>query len=189
MNYLSMIMGGVQGTAGIVTGIVGAYQARKAKKEQERLHREQQERVDAQRREDEAWYNKERYTSTLDREENKAAISAANEAINEQNKRAESKAAITGASAESMAAQRANNMKLMGQLSRDIAASGTRYKQWVDQQNSINKGNTNAMQQGLDNAQNSMYQGRVNNASQLVNNGVNMFSDSFSTFMGGSGGK
>jgi len=111
------IVGSAQATIGAAQAIYGMFKAKKARKAQQDAINKQNEEIAKQEKANEAWYNKERYTSTLDREENRAAISAASEAIKEQNQQAESRAAITGASGESMAAQRANNMKLMGQLS------------------------------------------------------------------------
>jgi hypothetical protein len=172
----------VLATAAIISAVVGAasagvglWQSKKARDAQSDLLKEQQKRADEQAAENKAWYERERSIPTLEREENKAAISAATEAVKEQNSQAESRMAIMGGSSEAGVAQRANSMKTIGQLARDIAAGGTKYKQMLDSQYHGLKSQENAMSMAASSAQMGALGQQSANASQLVNNGIAAF--------------
>lgn len=187
MALFSGIAAGLTTATGLVSGIIGAAQARKARKAQEEFIKGQQGDLDQQKKENQVWYDTERNISTLDREENKAALSATSEAIKEANKVSDSRNAIMGGSAEAAIAQRGQNLQTMGNLARNIAATGTRYRQWVDSQNQANLAQTNSMQNNINAQKSGLLQGQYTNASQLIGNGINMFgqgaTDTLSAFL------
>jgi hypothetical protein len=157
-------------------------QAQEQLEKQELAAKEEKAKLAQQEAKQEAWYQHERSIPTLEREENRAAMSVATEEAAEQNRKAESRMAIMGGSSEAAVAQRASNMKVIGGLARDIAASGAQYRQQLDSQyhgltaqSSALRAQNNATSAKLSNAYIGMYKQQSANGSQLVSNGIQTF--------------
>lgn len=170
----------------VSTGI-GLYNSYKARKESEaEMDRQRQlaeaeaKKIEKQEQEAAAWYASERNKPTMEREENRAAMSSAVEAAEEQNKKAESRAAIMGGSSEAAVAQRANNMKIIAGMARDISAAGAQYRQNLDSQYLASKASNSqlraqnlATSASISSSYISALNGVSSNASQLTSNAIN----------------
>jgi hypothetical protein len=167
----------ISAIAGLASTGYGIFQAQEAKADAETLRKSQEAKIAAQEAENKSWYERERNIPTLEREENKAAISAATEAAKEQNEQAESRMAIMGGSSEAGVAQRANNMKIIGQTARGIAAAGTAYKQRLADQYHGLMSQTTGQQENMYTQQMKTYGQWAGNASQMASNGVQGFTD------------
>jgi hypothetical protein len=185
---IALIISAVASAASAGYGIFSSAQAKRDQEEelarQEAAIRKENERIAKQEAEQKAWYQRERNMPTLEREENRAAMGAAHDAVKEQNRIADSRAAIMGASSEAKAAQRANGLKIISGLARDISAAGTRYKQQLDSsyyglaaQNNALRAQNAANATSLSNAYINAAGNRAENASQLVANGIAGFGD------------
>jgi hypothetical protein len=178
--------------AGLIVGAAQAgtsiWKSYNASKEQEKLLEEQQRaaqaearRLDERAAETKAAYQKELLTPTMEREENKAAMSETLEAAKEQNSQADSRAAIMGGSSEAVIAQRANNLKAIASTARGIAASAGQYKSNLTSrynaamsQNDALRAQNLATAQGARNMAYSALSGQQANASQSASNGLNI---------------
>lgn len=170
-------------------GMWKSYKAKKAQTAELDAQKAEQEKEKAklaqQEAEQKSWYLSERNTPTMEREENRAAMSAATEAAEEQNRKAESRAAIMGGSSEAAVAQRASNMKIIGGMARDIAAAGTRYRQQLDSQyhgmtaqNAALRAQNAATGAKLSASYMDALGQQSDNASQLTSNGISAFGSS-----------
>lgn len=121
MGLLGGILGGV-GSA--VAGIVGGNATRKAANRNAKLLAEQEERS-------KAWYDKEYNANFLDRSDARAAINQVRELMNERYKQAEGSAAVTGATEESLARQKAAANETVADVMGNIAERADAYKSSV----------------------------------------------------------
>lgn len=118
MGLLGGIIGGV-GSA--VAGIVGGNATKKAARRNEKLLAEQEER-------NKAWYEKQYNSNFLDRSDARAAINQVRELMNERYKQAEGSAAVTGATDESLARQKAAANETVADVMGNIAERADAYK-------------------------------------------------------------
>lgn len=121
MGILGGIIGGV-GSA--VAGIVGGNATRKAANRNARLLQEAEN--DAK-----AWYDKEYNANFLDRSDARATIAKTREILNERYKQAEGAAAVTGATEESVARQKAAANEVLADVTSNIAERADAYKDAV----------------------------------------------------------
>ena len=121
MGLIGGIIGGV-GSA--VAGIVGGNAVKKAAQRNEKLIREAEDQA-------KSWYEKEYNSSYLDRADAKAAINQAREMLKDRYASAEGAAAVTGATEESIARQKAANNAVVADVTSSIAASADAYKDSV----------------------------------------------------------
>lgn len=121
MGILGGIIGGV-GSA--VAGIVGGNATRKAANRNARLLQEAEN--DAK-----AWYDKEYNANFLDRSDARATIAKTREILNERYKAAEGAAAVTGATEESVARQKAAANEVLADVTSNIAERADAYKDAV----------------------------------------------------------
>lgn len=121
MGLIGGIIGGV-GSA--VAGIVGGNATRKAANRNAKLLAEAEN--DAK-----DWYNKEYNANFLDRSEARAAIAKTREILNERYKAAEGSAAVTGATDESIARQKAAANQTLADVTSNIAERADAYKDAV----------------------------------------------------------
>ena len=121
MGILGGIIGGV-GSA--VAGIVGGNATRKAANRNARLLQEDEN--DAK-----AWYDKEYNANFLDRSDARATIAKTREILNERYKAAEGAAAVTGATEESVARQKAAANDVLADVTSNIAERADAYKDAV----------------------------------------------------------
>lgn len=121
MGLLGGIIGGI-GSA--VAGLVGGNAANKAANRNARLLQEAEN-------ESKAWYDKEYNSNFLDRSDARAAIAKTRELLNEKYKQAEGAAAVTGATEESIARQKAAANDTLAQVTSNIAERADAYKDAV----------------------------------------------------------
>lgn len=121
MGILGGIIGGI-GSA--VAGIVGGNATRKAANRNARLLQEAEN--DAK-----AWYDKEYNANFLDRSDARATIAKTREILNERYKQAEGAAAVTGATEESVARQKAAANEVLADVTSNIAERADAYKDAV----------------------------------------------------------
>lgn len=121
MGLLGGIIGGV-GSA--VAGIVGGNATRKAANRNARLLQEAEN--DAK-----SWYEKEYNSNFLDRSDARAAIAKTRELLNDRYKQAEASAAVTGATEESIARQKAAANQTLADVTGNIAERADAYKDAV----------------------------------------------------------
>lgn len=121
MSILGGIIGGIGSAA---AGIIGGNAARKAAKRNEKLIAEAEN--DAR-----AWYEKEYNSNFLDRSDARAAINEARTMLADRYKQAEASAAVTGATEESVARQKASANQTMADITSNIAERADAHKDAV----------------------------------------------------------
>lgn len=121
MGLIGGIIGGV-GSA--VAGIVGGNATRKAANRNARLLEEAENEA-------KAWYDKEYNASFLDRSDARAAIAKTREILNDRYNQAEAAAAVTGATEESIARQKAAANQTLADVTSNIAERADAYKDAV----------------------------------------------------------
>lgn len=119
------ILGGIIGGAGsIAAGIVGGNATRKAAQRNQRL-------IDEAENESKNWYEKEYNANFLDRSDARAAIAKTREILDERYKQAEASAAVTGATDEALARQKAAANETLADVTSNIAERADAYKDQV----------------------------------------------------------
>lgn len=121
MGLIGGIIGGI-GSA--VAGIVGGNAVRKAANRNARLLAEAEE--DAK-----AWYDKEYNANYLDRADARATLAATREMLADRYKAAEGSAAVTGATDESLARQKAAANEVLADVTSNIVQSAEAQKEAV----------------------------------------------------------
>jgi hypothetical protein len=126
---LMLILGGVGAATGLGTSIFGASKSAKAAREQKAQLANYERTANA---DNEAWYNRNYYQDYLNSGESGRAIRQVREFLTDQNKAAAGQAAMTGATPEAVAAQKANNNRLMTTTISDQASAAQDRKNAVD---------------------------------------------------------
>ena len=121
MGVIGGIIGGV-GSA--VAGIIGGNATRKAANRNARLLEEAENEA-------KAWYDKEYNANFLDRSDARASIAKTREILNERYRQAEGAAAVTGATEESIARQKAAANQTLADVTSNIAERADAYKDAV----------------------------------------------------------
>jgi hypothetical protein len=121
MGLLGGIIGGIGSAVG---GIVGGNATRKAANRNARLLEEAENEA-------KAWYDKEYNANFLDRSDARASIAKTREILNERYKQAEGAAAVTGATEESIARQKAAANQTLADVTSNIAERADAYKDAV----------------------------------------------------------
>jgi hypothetical protein len=121
MGLIGGIIGGV-GSA--VAGIVGGNATRKAAQRNQRLLEEAENNA-------KAWYDKEYNANFLDRSDARAAIQKTREILNDRYKAAEGAAAVSGATEESVARQKAAANETLADVTSNIAERADAHKEAV----------------------------------------------------------
>lgn len=122
-----MIGAAIGAAAGLASSIIGGIGASKARKKANKI-------LDKQEKDNEAWYlrkSNEDYTQSA---EAQAALSRAREMTNDLYKRAAGASAVSGATDESVAQQKAANNAAIADTATNIAAQGTAQKNAVESQ-------------------------------------------------------
>lgn len=122
-----MIGAAIGAAAGLASSIIGGIGASKARKKVNKI-------LDKQEKDNEAWYlrkSNEDYTQSA---EAQAALSRAREMTNDLYKRAAGASAVSGATDESVAQQKAANNAAIADTATNIAAQGTAQKNAVESQ-------------------------------------------------------
>lgn len=121
MGLIGGIIGGI-GSA--VAGIVGGNAVRKAANRNAKLLAEAEEAS-------KAWYDKEYNANYLDRADARAALAATRDILADRYKAAEGSAAVTGATEESLARQKAAANEALAGVTSNLAQSAEAHKEAV----------------------------------------------------------
>ena len=177
----------ISAAVGAISAGIGAYSSYKARKQQEKLAEEQRRaaeeekaRIEEKEAERKAAFEAEYNTPTLEREENRAAMSMTNEAIADQTRRDDNKRAMMGGSAEQAVANRAKNMALVGSLARDLAAAGTQYKAQLKASYEAGDNQLSALRAGLTNSSATLAQSAINSYGKTAASGTQLMANGIS---------
>lgn len=109
---------------GLVSGITGAVKSAKAARQQQRL-------IDEQNRKNEIWFNNEYYKDYMDRSDAQAAMERVRQTMQRQNNRVDQQAAVTGATPESVIAQKEANSGVITDTAAAIQANASAHQDRV----------------------------------------------------------
>lgn len=164
MGLLGGIIGGVtSAVAGIAGGIAGS----KAAKRNSKI-------LDAAEQRNKNWYEQEYNADFLQRSDAQSALNQARQILNERYKNAQGAAAVSGATDESVAAQKEANNKTLADVTSSIAERADAYKEQV--------------RANYENTQSQIDQQRMNNNNQRAQNIATAATGlaNAGTFLGGS---
>lgn len=114
------------GMQAIGSVIGGAARARAARK--------QRAIIDQQKKDNEAWYNRNYYEDSTQRSDAQRAMQMARDAMKSRYNQAQASGVVTGATDESIAAQKAATNQVVSSAASSIAATGDSRKDSIDQQ-------------------------------------------------------
>lgn len=141
MGLIGGIIGGI-GSA--VAGIVGGNATRKAANRNAKILQEMENR-------NKAWYEQDYYGNYLERADAKAAINETRELLKERYKDAEGAAAVSGASEESLARQKAAANEVVADVTSNLAAAGENFKQQARENYQASQDAINEQKMGVNN--------------------------------------
>ena len=119
------LIGGLVGAAGAaVSGIASGIAGRRAAKRNQRILNERQERA-------QDWYDKEYNADFLQRSDAQSALNEARKLLSERYKNAQGAAAVSGATDESVAQQKAAANEALADITGSIAERADAYKEQV----------------------------------------------------------
>lgn len=156
-------MTGVNGALGLYSGIKGMFDARKAKRDQERVMRN----MAAQ---ENSWYRRNYYGDYLNSSAARAAIKRVEKTMKQQNEQNRARAAITGATPEYSIARNEQNLNAMDNLMSSLAAQDDARKRSVDAAHLQNRQRLAAQEYANLSLDEKM-------AAQSATNGLNLFQD------------
>ena len=96
--------------------------------------RKQREIIDTQKKDNEAWYNRNYYEGSTQRSDAQRAMQMARDAMKSRYNQAQASGVVTGATDESIAAQKAATNQVVSSAASSIAATGDSRKDSIDQQ-------------------------------------------------------
>lgn len=131
---IGSIIGGAMKLGGSIFGGIKA--SREAKKQQKML--------DAQKAENQAWYNRRYNEDGTQRADAQRLLTNTQDLLRRQTKAAQGANAVTGASTEAVAAQKAANNQALAEATSTIAAASDARKDNVEQQYQANADALNA---------------------------------------------
>lgn len=114
---------GMQALGSVIGGAAMAQAARK-----------QREIIDTQKKDNEAWYNRNYYEDSTQRSDAQRAMQMARDAMKSRYNQAQASGVVTGATDESIAAQKAATNQVVSSAASSIAATGDSRKDSIDQQ-------------------------------------------------------
>lgn len=151
LGSIGSIIGGALGIASNIWGGWKASEAaKKAKENNERMQRENQN-----------WYDRRYNEDPTQRADAQRILTMTAERIRERNKAAEGRAAVAGGIEESVAATKEANAKALADAASEIAARGEARKDSIEQRYMANK-------QGLVNQASAIEQNRANNIAKAT---------------------
>lgn len=109
---------------GLASGIAGAVKSAKAARQQQQL-------IDEQNRKNDIWFNNEYYKDYLDRSDAQAAMERVRQTMQRQNSRIDQQAAVTGATPESVIAQKEANSGVITDTAAAIQANASNHQDRV----------------------------------------------------------
>ena len=96
--------------------------------------RKQRAIIDKQKKDNEAWYNRNYYEDSTQRSDAQRAMQMARDAMKSRYNQAQASGVVTGATDESIAAQKAATNQVVSSAASSIAATGDSRKDSIDQQ-------------------------------------------------------
>ena len=151
---------------GLVSGITGAVKSAKAARQQQQL-------IDEQNRKNDIWFNNEYYKDYMDRSDVQAAMERVRQTMQRQNQRVEQQAAVTGATPESVIAQKEANAGVVTDAAAAIQANASAHQDKVMDA-------YRAKQDSLAGQQQQQYQLSEQGYANLANTGLNMAASAIS---------
>lgn len=121
---MGLIGGLIGGVASAVGGIAGGIAGRRAAKKNERILNKAEDRA-------QNWYDREYYSDFTQRSDAQAALNQARQILNERYNRTAGAAAVTGATDESVAQQKAANNQVLADVTGSISERADAYKEQV----------------------------------------------------------
>lgn len=121
------ILGAIGLGTSLIGGIMGASQASKARREQQRAIRQEQAAK-------EGWYNRNYYQNYVDSTEAQSAMTRMRDTLRRRSEENRAAAAIAGATQEAAVAQQANDSQAVAQAMQGIAEKGDAIKRQTDAQ-------------------------------------------------------
>lgn len=109
---------------GLVSGITGAVKSAKAARQQQQL-------IDEQNRKNDIWFNNEYYKDYMDRSDVQAAMERVRQTMQRQNNRVDQQAAVTGATPESVIAQKEANAGVVTDAAAAMQANASAHQDKV----------------------------------------------------------
>lgn len=146
----SLIGAGLGIASSIFGGLKASEAAKKAKENNERMQRENQN-----------WYDRNYYEDPTQRADAQRILTMTAERIRERNKAAEGRAAVAGGTEESVAATKEANAKALADAASEIAARGEARKDSIEQRYMANK-------QNLVNQESAIEQNRATNIAKAT---------------------
>lgn len=164
---------GLEGV-GIAGNIVSSILGNSARKKEQKALAAQQAELNADKQENQNQYNKDFYSNALDRTENSAAISRANDFFKQRTAQDRKTAAVTGATPEAVQANKQGYGNAYSNLISNIAASGSEAKDraralYLGQKNTLRNAQTNLTAQ-----QNALLEGKAQQAANLGQNAASL---------------
>lgn len=121
---MGLIGGIISGVSSIAGGIAGGVAGRKAARRNERILNEAEDRA-------QNWYDQEYYSDYTQRSDAQSSLNKARKILDERYKQTQGAAAVTGATDESIAQQKAANNQVLGDITSSIAERADAYKEQV----------------------------------------------------------
>ena len=109
---------------GLVSGITGAVKSAKAARQQQQL-------IDEQNRKNDIWFTNEYYKDYMDRSDVQAAMERVRQTMQRQNNRVDQQAAVTGATPESVIAQKEANAGVVTDAAAAMQANASAHQDKV----------------------------------------------------------
>lgn len=121
---MGLIGGIISGVTSIAGGIASGIAGRKAAKRNERILNAAEDRA-------KQWYDQEYYSDYTQRSDAQAALNAARTILDDRYRKTAGAAAVTGATDESVAQQKAANNQVLADVTSSIAERADAYKEQV----------------------------------------------------------
>lgn len=155
--------------AGMGAGMIGSA----------RQNRERRKNLEREKAESKAFFDKEYYTSELDRTENQSALRSLTDKLKEQTQRAQATNAITGATPEVALAQQNNANKAYADVANRIAGMASQRKSAIANSRFMNNRALYGMQDNLDASRAATWSNLGSNAASLGASAI--MADAYST--------
>lgn len=154
----------ISGAAGLIGGVIGGIGAGKARKKA-------QAALNAEKKANENVFNRDYYSDAMTRSDNASLMRNLRTLLDDQTKKTNASAAVTGATPELQAAQKAAANQTLANAAGNISALNSRYKDNVMNRYMNQRNNLSAQQQGI-------HQQAAQSWSNMMSNGLNLATQS-----------
>lgn len=132
-----------------------------------RGNKQRQANLDKEKAESKAFFDKEYYTSELDRTENQSALRTLTDRLKEQTQRSRATNAVTGATPEVALAQQNNANKAYADVANRLAGMASQRKSIIAGQRNADRRSLYGMQDGIDQSRQASWSNFAGNAASL----------------------